>query len=256
MTAWLSVEELAGVAFGAAPVVMANEAHDGWRRCVRTRRVGVRLVRAAHALGVRDLAMEALPAPQPRQPLAWTEQPPVEGGYLAQPDMRELTAAALAQGWRLWSYEAWTDPALFAAPEQLVTMKHTNWREREQALNLAVVTAQVPRLLVWCGNGHATREAHDDWVPMGYRYVEATGRRPYLIDQIVTVNFNDEEQHLPDGVLEALHRELGPFGGTAAVRREDADERLHAWDADAFVLSVDNAMTEYVADGGSGHETA
>lgn len=244
MTAWLTVEELTDVAFGSAPVVMANEAHDAMRRCVRTRRVGVRLVRAAHALGVRDLAMEALPAPRPQEPVAWTEQPSVEGGYLTQPDMRELTGTALDLGWRLWSYEAWLDPELFAAPEQLVTMDHTNWREREQALNLAELAARIPRLLVWCGNGHATREAVGDWVPMGHHFVCETGRRPYVLDQTGTVNWNDEEQYLPDGALEALERELAPFGGTAAVLHDDAPEPLRRLDADAFVLSVDNAMTE------------
>jgi hypothetical protein len=244
VTEWLTVEELADVAFGSAPVVMANEAHDGMRRCVRTRRVGVRLVRAAHALGVRDLAMEALPAPRPREPVAWTEQPPVEGGYLAQPDMRELTGTALGLGWRLWSYEAWTDPVLLAAPEQLLTQEHTNWREREQALNLAELAARTPRLLVWCGNGHATRETLGDWVPMGYHYVRAADRPPYVIDQTGTVNWHDEEQYLPDGALEALERELVTFGGTAAVLHHDAPEPLRRLDADAFVLSVDNAMTE------------
>ena len=68
MTAWLAVEDLAGVAFAASPVVMANEAHDGLRRCARTRHVGVRLVRAAHALGVRDLAMEAFRHHRPGNP--------------------------------------------------------------------------------------------------------------------------------------------------------------------------------------------
>lgn len=244
MTVWLTVEELAKVAFEAADVVMANEAHDGMRRCVRTRRVGVRLVRAAHALGVRDLAMEALPDPPPREPVAWTEQPAVGGGYLTQPDMREVTGTALSLGWRLWSYEAWTDPALLATPEQLLTMEHTNWREREQALNLAELAGRVPRLLVWCGNGHATRHVVEDWVPMGYHYVRAVDRPPYVIDQTCTVNWNDEEQYLPDGVLEALERELASYGGTAAVRHEDAAEQLRDRDADAFVLSVDNAMTE------------
>jgi hypothetical protein len=244
MTSWLTIEELAGLAFAEAQVVMANEAHDGMRRCVRTRQVGVRLVRAAHALGVRDLAMEALPAPQPREPVAWTDQPPVGGGYLTQPDMRELTGTALALGWRLWSYEAWTDPALLATPEQLVTQEHTNWREREQALNLAEVASRVPRLLVWCGNGHAERQVLDDWAPMGYHYVGAADRAPYVIDQLGTVNWHDQEHYLPDGALEALQRELPPYGGTAAVLHEDAPEPLNQLDADAFVLSLDNAMTE------------
>jgi hypothetical protein len=42
---------------------MADEAHNGMARCVRTRDVGVRIVQAAHEAGVRRLAMEALPEP-------------------------------------------------------------------------------------------------------------------------------------------------------------------------------------------------
>jgi hypothetical protein len=245
MTDWMSVEELAGVAFTAAPVVMANEAHDGMRRCVRTRRVGARLVRAASALGVRDLAMEALEAPPPGEPCAVTELPPGEGGYLGQPDMRELVDTALGLGWRLWSYEAWTSPEHWLAdPDRFLTMEFTNWRELEQARNLAEITRRVDRLLVWCGNAHATRHVAEDWVPMGYHYVQITGRRPYVIDQTGTVDWRDEGDHLPDGALAWLERELAPYGGTAALRHDDAPEQLRDRDADAFVLSLENAMEE------------
>ena len=58
---WRSVEELIGWGFAYAPVVIANEAHSGLARCIRTRDVGVRMIRAAHKAGVRRLAMEALP---------------------------------------------------------------------------------------------------------------------------------------------------------------------------------------------------
>jgi hypothetical protein len=244
MTRWLTIEELARVAFGTQHVVMVNEAHDGMRRCVRTRRVGVRLVAAAHALGVRDLAMEALPPPEPGAPEAWTELPSSEGGYLGQPDMRELMGAALVRGWRLWSYEEQTPPELMAHPEQLLTMEFTNRREREQALNLAELASRVPRLFVWCGNGHATRHPVGDWVPMGHQFVQITGRELYVVDQTVTVNWNDEDTYLPDGALEGLERELAPYGGTASVLHDDAPEPLLRRDADAFVLSVDNRLEE------------
>jgi len=244
MTRWLTIEDLAGVAFEGSRVVMANEAHAGMRRCVRTRRVGVRLVRAAHALGVRDLAMEALEAPPPGHPVAMTEVPQVGGGYLAQPDMRELTGTARALGWRLWPYEDRTPPELLAEPESLLTMEYTNRREREQALNLAVITEQVDRLLVWCGNGHATRSVVDDWVPMGYQYVRTTGQRPYVVDQTATVNWRGEADHLPAGALDTLRRDLAPHGGTAAVLTADAPEPLRALEADALVLSVDNDLEQ------------
>ena len=60
MEGWHSVEELVQWEFAHAPVVMANEAHNGLARCVRTREVGVRMIRSAHEAGVRRLAMEAL----------------------------------------------------------------------------------------------------------------------------------------------------------------------------------------------------
>ena len=57
MEGWCSVEDLVRWAFAHAPVVMANEAHSGLARCVRTREVGVRMIRAAYEVGIlRDQA--------------------------------------------------------------------------------------------------------------------------------------------------------------------------------------------------------
>jgi hypothetical protein len=36
-----------------APVVMANEAHSGLARCIRTRNIGVGMIGSAHQAGVR-----------------------------------------------------------------------------------------------------------------------------------------------------------------------------------------------------------
>jgi hypothetical protein len=92
---WCSVEDLVRWAFAHAPVVMANEAHSGLARCVRTREVGVRMVQAAHEAGVRRLAMEALPHQrgEPQGPIL--AMPPGREGYLTQPDMQRLIGAAL-----------------------------------------------------------------------------------------------------------------------------------------------------------------
>jgi hypothetical protein len=38
---WLPVEDLIRWGFGQSPMVMANEAHSGLTRCVRTREMGV-----------------------------------------------------------------------------------------------------------------------------------------------------------------------------------------------------------------------
>ena len=189
MTRWLTIEELAQVAFGTQPVVMVNEVHDGMRRCIRTRRVGVRLVRAAHELGVRDLAMEALPAPVPGAPESWIELPPVEGGYFVQPDMRELARTALGRGWRfvvIRGADAAGSPGVSrSTPDDGV---HEQARTRAGA-EPGRAGEPVPMLLVWCGNGHATRQVVADWVPMGHQFVQITGEtavrdRPDRHDQL------------------------------------------------------------------------
>ena len=123
---WCSVEELIGWGFAHAPVVMANEAHNGLARCIRTREVGIRMIRAAHEAGVRRLAMEALPWPAQDTPGPISAIPPASGGYLAQPDMRRLITAALELGWSLWAYEF--DPAPGTSQAEMLTMEFTNRR--------------------------------------------------------------------------------------------------------------------------------
>jgi hypothetical protein len=188
MDGWCSVEDLTSYAFTHASVVMANEAHHGMTRCIRTREVGARMIRAAHDVGVRRLAMEALPRllTQPLGPI--TEIPSAQGGYLSQPDMRRLIATALELGWSLWAYEAIIDPGQDRT--QLQSLEVTNWREREQARNLCEVVAAVPdeSLLVWCGNSHAMKTASGEWIPMGQHFAAMSGVNSFVIDQTVTVD--------------------------------------------------------------------
>jgi hypothetical protein len=61
---WRPVEDLVRWGFAHAPVVMANEAHSGLARSVRTREMGVRMVRAAHEAGVVSTD-NALTGPRP-----------------------------------------------------------------------------------------------------------------------------------------------------------------------------------------------
>ena len=106
MQGWRPVEELTRWGFANAQVVMANEAHDGLGRCVRTREAGMRMIRAAHEAGVRaagdgGAAVAARAHPGPIRAI-----PPGHGGYLAQPEMRRLITTALELGWTLWAYDA------------------------------------------------------------------------------------------------------------------------------------------------------
>jgi hypothetical protein len=244
--AWRTPQDLVQEGFRRSRVVMLNEAHDGLTRCVRTRRLGRQILPSAHAMGVRHLAMEAL-QPGDAEAANTTRRPPhAADGYLAQPDMGELIQAALELGWTLWPYEADIDHAPAAIVRQgLGSQAFTNWRDAEQARNLAAVLAGLAasdRLLVWCGNSHASKAASPDWTPMGHHFTALAAEEAFVIDQTVAVAFAGLEQQQA-----ALVAELAPildrYGGTAGLLREDAGP-LSCWPGvDALVVSTDNAMT-------------
>ena len=246
MEGWRSVEELVQWGFAHAPVVMANEAHNGLARCVRTREVGVRMIRSAHEAGVRRLAMEALAWPGRDVPGPILDIPPASGGYLGQPDMRRLIAAALELGWSLWAYEAVFEITADSDPAKFRTMEFTNWREREQAANLCRLTAADPAepLLVWCGNGHASKNQIGDWIPMGWHYRTMSGTEPFVIDQTATVAFESRSQPWVAELLAGLEETLAAHGGTAAILRDQAPPPLDGRDyVDALVVSTENSLT-------------
>ncbi len=182
-----SVEDLVEVGFSHSRVVMVNEAHDGNRRCVRTRLVGVRILPRAHAAGVRHLAMEALDARFAERANQTRRVPPWPGGYLAQEGMRRLIRTALDLGWTLVPYEADTSKAPTFPDAKGIAA--TNWREQEQAKNLAAVMKTLGpdgRLLVWCGNSHLEKKLIGNWKPMGAQFWKVSGIEPFSIDQTLT----------------------------------------------------------------------
>jgi hypothetical protein len=244
--AWRTPQELIEEGFRRSRVVMLNEAHNGLMRCVRTRQLGRQLLPSAHAMGVRHLAMEAL-QPGDAEAANTTRRPPDDtDGYLAQPDMAEFIQAALALGWTLWRYEADIDHAPTALVEQgFMAQAFTNWREIEQARNLAAVLAGLPasdRLLVWCGNSHASRLTGDGWTSMGHEFAALVAEGAFVIDQTVTVAFAGLEQQQAARVAK-LAPILDRYGGTAGLLVEEAGP-LACWPGvDALIVSTDNAMT-------------
>jgi hypothetical protein len=72
------------------------------------------------------------------------------------------------------------------------------------------------RLLVWCGNGHASRFADDDWTSMGHHFAALVAEGAFVIDQTVTVAFAGLEQQQAARVAE-LAPVLDRFGGTAGL---------------------------------------
>jgi hypothetical protein len=244
--AWRTPQELVQEGFRRGRVVMLNEAHDGLTRCVRTRQLGRQILPTADAMGVRHLAMEALQPGDAEAANASRQPPDADDGYLAQPDMRDLIQAALELGWTLWRYEADIDHAPAALVEQgLMSQAFTNWREVEQARNLAAVLAGLgasDRLLVWCGNGHASRIAGDGWTSMGHHFAALVAEGAFVVDQTVTVAFAGLEQRQAARVAE-LAPILDRYGGTAGLLVEEAGP-LSCWPGvDALIVSTDNAMT-------------
>jgi hypothetical protein len=243
---WCSVEELVRWGFRHAPVVMANEAHNGLARCIRTRETGIRMIRAAHGAGVRRLAMEALPWPARDVPGPIRAVPAQAGDYLAQPDMRRLIAAALELGWSLWAYEAVFEVTADTGPAKFRNMEFTNWREREQAANLCrlATAATAEPLLVWCGNSHASKSIVGDWTSMGWHFRAMSGIDPFVIDQNVTVTFDGQPQQWVQPLLAELGETLAAHDGTAGILRDQAPAPLDSWHyADAVVVSTENTLT-------------
>jgi hypothetical protein len=192
-----------------------NEAHDGMRRCVRTREIGLRLLPAAHAAGVRHLAMEALYGP-----------------YLTQPEMQRFVDAAEELGWRLIPYE-------------VDSMTSSNEREEGQARNLTAALAQLPNdapLLVWCGWGHLYKEglSGSDFRPMASRFWELSGIEPFSIDQTVTVIPSPSMTGPWHQLARSQQWRLEALGGTAGFLA--ADSPIPCPWVDAVLLSTQNAL--------------
>lgn len=268
---WRTPNELVTLGFARVPVVLMNEAHSGLARCVRTREVGRRILPAAHAAGVRHLAMEALhPAfagAANRERLA--PEAHLES-YLGQPEMRALIQAALDLGWTLHCYEAdlgvWLqerhgysvqrgpEGELILEPEwierhrdELMSDEYTNWREEQQALNLLAVRALIgpeAKLLVWCGNGHLLGAEQGWWVPMGAHLVRR-GCPLFAIDQTVTVAFEGPGSTWRAELVERHAADLAAHGGTAGLVLAELPADAHPMrDVDAVMLSTDNTLVE------------
>ncbi|HEV2059339.1 MAG TPA: hypothetical protein VGR11_08270 [Solirubrobacteraceae bacterium] len=245
---WRSPEEIVEIGFERSRVVMMNEAHNGLRRCVRTRDVGRRVIPIADRAGVRHVAMEALNPSFAEEANRRRVVPQAKSdGYLAQPEMRDFIKTALACGWTLIAYEV--DFSKRPRHFERLSRQETNWREEEQARRLGEALASLParaKLFVWCGNGHFTRIPVQDWLPMGYQFERIVGIEPFAIDQTRTVEFSPGRRTpWAEWTLPFTSR-LESLGGTAGFLRE---EEPATWptrgrvDVDAFLLSTDNSLT-------------
>jgi hypothetical protein len=247
---WRTPEELLEIGLGRSPVVMLNEAHEGPKRCIRTRQIGQRVLPTAHKAGVRHLAMEALSlffveeANRARQ----VPEVGIGMGYLHQPDMRSLIQAALDLGWTLIPYEG----NFFERypSDNSLSVEYTNLREEEQAKNLIRALQDLPsetKLLVWCGNRHSTKTVVQGWMPMGYQFKQLSGIDPFVIDQTPTVYFSQrspEEQQRIQQFLRQFASELVRKSGTAGFLSEETPASFFqsSEGADAFMVSFLNEL--------------
>ena len=233
MSRWRTPEELLAIGFSRSPVVMANEFHDGMRRCVRTREIGRRLLPVAHEHGVRHLAIEAIWRGLAESANRERMLPPVEEGYLSQPEMRALVEDALALGWTLLAYETEDTRSPFL-PAGEIDWDIVNAREADQARNLAERLPGTP-LLVWCGNSHLSKESSDDgWTPMGFLFRELTGIDHFALDQTSAISDTD--------LADELRADLEPLGGTAGMLTGELPEPFCSRGVDALLFSVDNKL--------------
>ncbi len=260
---WHTVDEIITIGFQRSRIVMMNEAHDGYTRCIRTRRVGQQLLSAAHTAGARYLAMEALNAEVPEliAEIHQTRQLPKQdlqqvGAYFIHPEMQVFVQTALDLGWTLIPYEA----DVLHMPAHLrqhdtFSQEVTNWREEEQARNLLKAIENLPteaKILVWCGNGHhckiavkASETYPIPWLPMGYQFKQLSGIDPFVIDQDRTVRFSSRQREYRQiqRYLDLVAGILQTFGGTAGVLSEDAPAELLPRDSNgAYVISLENEM--------------
>jgi hypothetical protein len=242
--AWHPPSAIVASAFKTHDVVIINEGHNGFSRCVRTRRVGLSVLSAAHEHGCRHLAMEALanPTDGPKH----SQVAPTPSGYLSQPEMMDLVEAALVLGWTLIAYEAAPDKDV-ARSDGVETIQHVNRRELGQATNLVRAKRNIgpgAKMLVWCGNGHHAKRPVGEWRPMGFEFTRLFGEEPYCIDQLPTVALAAEHRAQIE-LTEELASILSEHGGTAGFHRIDPPNGYWVPEHyDSLILSTDNVMTE------------
>ncbi len=202
------------------------------------------MVIAAHNLGVRYLAMEALPL-LAAELANRTRQLPDAPGYLGQPEMRELIKCALDHDWELIAYEA----DISRKPPEFGSLSNeeTNWRDAEQAKNLSQAIRDLPAtavLMVWCGNHHLAKVASDWWHPMGSQLRMLTGTEPFCIDQTSSVYFDAARPRFATRWVETFADTLTAMGGSAGFLAEEAPaDWPDPETADAYLLSTENELT-------------
>lgn len=83
----------------------------------------------------------------------------------------------------------------------------------------------------------------EGWCPVGWHFRAMSGTDPFVIDQTVTVTFDDQPQRWVQALLAELGQTLAAYGGTAAILRDEAPAPLDRCNVDAVVVSTENSLT-------------
>ncbi len=240
MRTWHSPEELVEIGLSRSRVLMVNEAHNGFKRCIRTRDIGVRMIEPAHAAGVRYLAMEAL-TPEFTATVNRDRRLGPGSGYLAQYDLRELMNAALAHGWDLIAYDT------SIAADDYRHVSAMNDREEQQARNLAAALDRLPgtgKLMVWCGWSHhykgSARRPDGTLEFMGSRFQRAAQIIPFCIDQCVGMLWKSRAARF--WYARRHRRVLERFGGSAGYLVRTNLGAVAGRPVDAIIRSLHNEL--------------
>jgi hypothetical protein len=187
MQGWCSAEALTLWGFGCSPVVMANEAHSGLSPlCPHPRGRGPRDSGGPPGRGQAPGDEGTAPAGRwstqagPRYPAQRRRLPRLAGH--AQAD-HHGAGAGLEPGPTKQS-----STLAQARPTWSPGNSPTGANASRPAICISCKPPRQP-LLVWCGNGHASRKAEGGWVPMGCHFTAMSGVQPFVIDQTLTVDF-------------------------------------------------------------------
>lgn len=249
---------------------MMNEAHSGYLRVTRTRRLSKALLPVFWDNGVRTLAAEALDGPTAAQANRSRQFPLLDKrvGYLGQPEMRDFFQAALDLGMNLAGYEAnqdeylahhlWFDQHTIKVGSERERFGREDWnrfRELNQAQHLQKIMERLQpgeKLLVWWGNGHLSKAPTQvdiagwsarPYFLMGSYLQQLTGVEPFCIDQTSTSDWPDE------GIRERGRLFLNRFGSelngpeeSAGLLMESLPEEEQRPGVDALIFSRRNAF--------------
>lgn len=244
---------------------MINDAHSGMTRCLRARETVRRLIGAAHRMGVRHMAMEALTTEFAANANESREVPPASFGYLSQLEMRRLIQDTLTLGWRLIAYEAdlrecYSDngqsamrppakPTNCGRDGVQMDFAQINWRMERQARNLTEAIRKLPvneKILVIPGNLNFACISNEQVTLMGCHFRSLSGIEAFCLDQTVTVHFHAEGagRKYSRHVERKYRRDLLRFGGTAGVLVEEAPASLtqRCKGVHALILSLENEL--------------